>query len=704
MFNTDAVKMFKRKCENEIEGDLPNINTFNSYGLKLQKLLTDHGALTKSTLVTEEYKKSKLAKQSLIDAFRKHYPNENIKPDSDLHEEFLKFIGLVKSNILPPKETFKNGKYKTAAAPFPLAFDIFERNRKNLRIHFYDDQVYDPVMTLMNHGELLRYVGDKYKYLIADEAQDINGIQAQLIKFIAGSKTSVMVVGDEDQSIYEWRGADSEYLAKTFFIDYPGAVRYNLSYTFRYGHELSILANHLISNNANRNDKFCISHESTPKTSVSCLGFDESADITNEIINHHQSGISYSKMAILVRTYGISFPIEVELIKNNIPYHIYGRKTLVEIREVASLLAILHLARGLSNTNLDDDVLLVLYRNALSFPTLYLNSTEIESITRSVIKNEASISEAIRNVSSKKEEEYKRDHLNVRADILDIFCSGHFSEESPGTILETFWDNVDLTNAVKKSAASTDEANKSIETAKSFLELSKRYGSISSLFNALTPLITLKEKEIPKIPHVWIGSIHKSKGEEWDIVFVPGLSCVSFPADYADIQADRRLCYVAFTRAAKYLYICHPEDQEFSESLAISNWDGERKKSTVSRFLWESKISISKYAADCINKNTQPSPNVNSKNPSIVNRYFKNVVTSEGWEIPIRHDNRISEPTMSYGQPSKVLRKGVRVKHDIFGIGTVTKCDDGKLVTVLFDREDSGIRVLVINHANLKIL
>jgi DNA helicase-2/ATP-dependent DNA helicase PcrA len=694
MFNTDAVKMFKRKCEKEIESGLPEINTFNSYGVKLQNLLIDYGALIRSELVTEEYKKNTLAKKSLIEAYKRSY-NKDIRPDPKLQEDFLKFIGLVKSNILSPKETFKKGRYKHEAAVFPMAFDIFEKYRKIQKIHFYDDQLYDPITTLMNNPRLLRYVEDKYKYLIADEAQDINGIQAQLIKFVSGSKTSVMVVGDEDQSIYEWRGADPEYLTNTFFIDYPGALRYNLSYTFRYGHELSILANHLISNNKNRNDKFCISHESTPETIITCLGLDEATDIANEVTRNHEAGISYSQMAILVRTYGISFPIEIELIKNNIPYHIYGRKTLVQIREVASLLAILYLARGSSNITVENDVLLELYKDALSFPTLYLNSAEAASITRSVINNDMSISEAIRNVASNKEEDYKKNHLNARADMLDIFCSGDFSKDSPSTILEAYWDNVDLSGAVTKSASSIDEANKSIETAKSFLELSKRYDSISSLFNELNPLITLKEKEIPKEPHVWIGSIHKSKGEEWNIVFVPGLSYASFPSEFADIQAERRLCYVAFTRAVKHLYICHPKDKDFSESLTIDNSDMESEKSTVSCFLWESRVSLTKYAADCIKSNTGPSSSVKSKSPDIVNRYFQSISVPENWEIPVRYQHRISEST------KKTLRVGMRVRHHIFGAGTVTKSDDGRLVTVLFDDKSSGSRIFVIKSANL---
>ena len=116
-------------------------------------------------------------------------------------------------------------------------------------------------MAMLADDELAAWVADRVEHIIVDEYQDINEAQQQLLKILAGKRARVMVVGDVDQCIYEWRGARPEYITSRFQLDFPKPDNYQLSYTFRYGHQLSLAANHLIAGNRKRDQKLCISHE-----------------------------------------------------------------------------------------------------------------------------------------------------------------------------------------------------------------------------------------------------------------------------------------------------------------------------------------------------------------------------------------------------------------------------------------------------------
>src|SRR5690606_20536519 len=125
-------------------------------------------------------------------------------------------------------------------------------------------QIYDPVKMMLRQPDAQRYVSDKIDFLIVDEAQDMNGIQIALLRILAGSRAKVMLVGDEDQCIYDWRGSRPDYLTRGFEKDFRNATRYTLPHTFRFGHCLSLAASQLITRNANRNPKISISSEGTP--------------------------------------------------------------------------------------------------------------------------------------------------------------------------------------------------------------------------------------------------------------------------------------------------------------------------------------------------------------------------------------------------------------------------------------------------------
>ncbi|WP_284215158.1 UvrD-helicase domain-containing protein, partial [Pseudomonas aeruginosa] len=165
----------------------------------------------------------------------------------------------VKSSTHSPEEVFETRQYGPITQGYVEAFRLYEEHRAQLKVRFFEDQLYDPVKLMLRQPATQRYVQNRVDHLIVDEAQDMNGIQIALLKILAGDRAKVMLVGDEDQAIYDWRGAEPDYLIRGFEQDFPEATRYTLPHTFRFGHMLSIAASQVISCNTNRNPKISIS-------------------------------------------------------------------------------------------------------------------------------------------------------------------------------------------------------------------------------------------------------------------------------------------------------------------------------------------------------------------------------------------------------------------------------------------------------------
>ena len=187
---------------------------------------------------------------------------------------------------------------------------------------------------MLADSELAAWVTDRVDHIIVDEYQDINESQQQLLKILAGSRAKVMVVGDVDQCIYEWRGARPEYITTRFQLDFPNPENYQLSYTFRYGHQLSLAANHLIAGNKKRDRKLCISHETNPKTIITCLEEQKKHPAISVLSEWREKNRSLRDAVVLVRLFAQSVPVELALLEAGIPYRLEGNAQVFDCSEV----------------------------------------------------------------------------------------------------------------------------------------------------------------------------------------------------------------------------------------------------------------------------------------------------------------------------------------------------------------------------------
>ncbi|NCT87032.1 ATP-dependent helicase [Stenotrophomonas acidaminiphila] len=703
MFNRDAREAFQNRFEKAVRTKPPEIRTFNSMGNKIVNRFVQIGLLPDAQIVEKDYRRTKIAKDCFTQVFKSLNADDQA-PDKDLIDSFLQFLLLVKSDIRSPEEVFESGKYGKAAQGFVQAFHLFEKERGRLKIRFFEDQLYDPVKLMLRRPETQKYVTDKVDHLIVDEAQDMNGIQIALLRILAGKRAKVMLVGDEDQAIYDWRGAKPDYLIRGFESDFSNATRYTLPNTFRFGHTLSIAASHLITRNANRNPKISISAEDTPRTRVHCLSLSLGlTGIGEHIQNVLAEGTPPDDIAVLVRTYNLSVSIELELHQMGVPYFVYGRPPLTRIPEISALVGVLQLASGRWKRMSADEVHFII-RSLLQRPALYLDKVAAQQVIEQVMAHPEGISDAIRSVITPKTQKFQADQIRDRADLLEIIATSTQPDEKVIDVLESYLSGTDFEKSILKQSPTAEAADAILANVAAFKLIAARHeGSIEEFLEDIDPLIDSSNVEPPDEPHVWIGSIHRAKGAQWPVVFVPGLAARSFPRDNlddAEHEAERRLFYVASTRASEELYLAHPAEADFTSIIANITHTGVRSlASPVSPFLWEMDLALARHAAEAIETGGPFTP-VPVERPGIVNAYFKRFPFSKSWEYQRKPKVHRVAPTKQVDARS--MPPGTCVNHAVFGLGVVDKWIDQKIVRVIFDNGDS--RMLVAAQAPIEVM
>lgn len=701
MFNRDAAAGFRNRFEKMVGGPAPEIRTFNSMGFKIVNRFVQIGLLPEARIEEKDFRRTKIAKECFTRAY-KDLNGEDETPEKELIDAFISFLLLVKSDTRSPQEVFESGKYLKSAQGFVPAFHLFEKERGKRKIRFFEDQVYDPVMKMLRNPECQRYVADKVDHLIVDEAQDMNGIQIALLRILAGTRGKVMLVGDEDQAIYDWRGSKPDYLTRGFEKDFPDAVRYTLPHTFRFGHELSLAASHLITHNANRNPKISISADGTPRTRIRTLGLALGlTGLGDTVKSLLQSGIAPEDIAVLVRAYSMSVSLELELHYHNIPFFVYGRPPLNRIPEISALVGVLKLASG-EWRNLPQDEFNFVVRSLLSRPSLYLDKVAIDEIVGAVARLPDSLSEAIRGSITAGTKAFHADQIRDRADLLEIIATTTSPDASPAEVLDLYLQGSMFDRQIEKQSPTRESAEAVMANVSAFKLIASRHeGSISEFLEEIDPLIDSSRTEPPKDPHVWIGSIHRSKGAQWPFVLVPGLAASSFPREGLEaeqLEAERRLFYVAATRASEELYLAHPVDDQFQQASTTVGSDlVKTPASPVSRFLWEMDLALARHAAAAVERQGG-FDSVDVLRPGVANEYFKRWDFSQYWSYGTRKsEGKVREAEVEV--PAGALPPGARVRHPVFGAGKVDRWVDGRVVRVVFDSGDT--RMLVAGLSGL---
>ncbi len=710
MFNRSARDAFAHRLQQLMAGTglkAPDVRTFHSLGLRLIKSFTARKALPPSRLVTAEYLLEKMAREAVKKYALQAGGDEQWWSRENM-EEFLTFIDLVKAHTDTPHTIFRSYRFEDQLDYFSEAFNTFEAMRSSARIRFYADLIHEPVMAIRRDQQLADWVAGHVDHIIVDEYQDINEVQQQLLKAIAGSRAQVMVVGDVDQCIYEWRGAKPEYITSRFAGDFPGPVTYTLSTTFRYGHRLALAANHLIANNRLRDRKLCLARPDNPDTRILCLEETDPHPVIKVIGNWLESGRPLREAAVLVRLYALSVPVELALLEQNIPYRLSGHETVFSCPEIRALLGYLHLCAGDLDAAGERETAITRITAMLTNPHLWLRQDAIQALAAEILHNPGSAAKLIRGQANGVESTFLAGRITDLAAVWQ-----EVSRLPPSTpaavILEKVIRDTELYEHYRYSSRPAAAENK-IKTCRAFIRFARQGGLDVSRFLAEIELLARSSTE-PDNNALLITSIHRAKGLEWPLVILPGLEDGALPYRQEDdpegggnIEDERRLFYVAMTRASEQLCFIHPPDNRLQQrqksgdcSCPASTEDG---ACPASCFLYESNLDFSDRLGERIYQPKAGAGALQAADIATARRYVKAVDAA----VDLKRGRPAPEQAAAGQRPPLAINElgeGVMVEHAVFGTGIVVDADRGKgIVTIDFGK--AGSKNLVVKHAGLQ--
>ena len=638
-FTNKAAKEMKDRVINLIGMDAKSIqiSTFHSLGLRIIK--ENYAKLGyKSNFVI-------LDSDDTLTVIKKIMKELNLNPKFYNARDIRNKISSAKNEMMSPKEYAK------------VEFDrniisVYESYNSKLLINNsvdFDDLLILPIKLFKMYPDVLRYYQDKYKYVLIDEYQDTNEAQYIFTKMLCNNHKNIFVVGDNDQAIYAFRGANYKNILN-FEKDYPNAKVILLEENYRSTQNILDAANSVIKHNKMRKDKnlWC---NNDIGSKVKYLKTDSDKEeceyVSNKIKELHDSGISYEDMAILYRTNAQSRLIEEEMLKNGIPYRIVGSFYFYNRKEIKDLLCYLRLIN-----NHDDDVSLL---RVINTPKRGIGDKTIEALTNKANLNKTSLFEAI---DGGKELAFKNLILKMEQECENITLT-----DMVELVLKESGLREELVN--EKSL----EAEIRLENLEEFKSITKGYEeeygviSLTDFLNEVSLVSDISEHQDSN-NKVSLMTIHAVKGLEFDNVFIVGMEEGIFPhynsineGTLAAIEEERRLCYVAITRAKKNLWMLNARKRMLF---------GNTQLNMPSRFMDE----IDSRYIECENNKT-----------SIISK-ASNFVKG----------NMFRNDDVSYSV-------GDHVRHDEFGEGVVVAADK-TLVTIAFPHP-YGIKKMMAKHKSI---
>lgn len=561
-------------------------------------------------------------------------------------EAFLGFVDRIKSDLLPAETVWMNGDWDSKYQWFIDIYPTYEKARAKRQKRFFSDLIYDPVQIMQNDDRAVKSVANRLSHIIVDEYQDICESQQALVRFVAGDKARVMVVGDDDQTIYTWRGAKPSYILRDFERDFPGAAVYKLTRTWRYGHTLSCAANYVITGNIDRADKLCISGEHAPSTDVA-IEFEEAdgSKLLDIVRGWLDQGGKITDIAILVRTYSKSAFSQFALLQSGVPFRLEGGDdaSVLDNQWVVALLGWLSLAAGRLAVRPfagePDNGSVYELRKVLDTPKLGLSREGTFNLCKTVLSHPGNMdgfAQFVRTGLAQQEGSLSEKILQRGKLWKKVRSLASVPGIETYDLLEQLVVALSIHKSIYKNANSPEDADDQwslIQAFLSYVKANSQGRSLAQFLDHIRDLKTFSEKAKVSTEALHMTSIHRSKGLEWPCVIMIGLSQGAFPLkpkkkldDFRlalHLEDERRLFYVAMTRARKMLYMLCPPD------ALLHQWHRAGKSGfppdlrsdglSASQFLYECNLYLAKTMPVFLKRNMS----LNAGSPEVYNAYLE---------------------------------------------------------------------------------
>lgn len=547
----------------------------------------------------------------------------------------------------------------------------YEKQMKELDMLDFEDLLIKVYELFTTHEEVLFKYQERFKFILVDEFQDTNLIQYKIIKLIAMKYQNIFVVGDDDQSIYSFRGTNYENI-NLFKEDFPLYQKFTLTQNYRSSQNILNYTNRLISKNVNRESKELFSEIVGNNDDVVLFQAFDERDEVEYVINQIQvmkSGLnSYKDFAILYRSSMLLRNFELGLIRHQIPYKVFGGLSYLRRREIKDIIAYFKL---LINNN---DI--VSFKRIINVPGRGIGAQTIEKLEKFKKDNGYNIFEAIDN-SSKLFTTQKYNSLKMFKELIFKYRE-KLEYTDLLTLFDEFVNEINYLQYLKDEAVSEDDYRDRFNNLSEFKSIlwsvensgeitTSRMERLKDAFDSalLSDEYLQNQKEDPN--GVTVSTIHSVKGLEYKYVFLVGFEENIFPNNYRieslyDLEEERRIAYVAMTRAKEKLFLTCAEKRLMYGSLI---------KNEPSRFLLEA------YGTSSINKD----------------KYVEAETVNEVKSLDFK-ENNLSKKEDKHNDTDYNISDVII--HKAFGEGIILDINNG--IGSIFFNEDKKMRKILLNH------
>ena len=712
-FTNKAANEMKERITNLIGESAKDIwmGTFHSICVKILRRFIDRIGFDSSFIIFDTSDQKTLVKGCLRDL--------GIDDKMFTDRSVLSEISNAKNEMLEPDQyqIRANGDFRKEK--IATVYELYQKRLKENNAIDFDDIINYTIKILLENPDIMEYYSNKFKYVLVDEYQDTNKSQFTLVTMLASKHGNITVVGDNDQGIYSFRGADISNILN-FEKDFPGTKIIKLEQNYRCTGNILKAANAVIKNNEVKYKKELWTQNeegNLPKVYQAKNEYDEGAYVVEQIEHlKREEYYKYSDFAILYRMNTQSRAIEDILRRENIPYKIIGGLKFYERKEIKDIIAYLRLIQN-GNDNLS-------LKRIINEPKRGIGKTSLDKVEQLSIQTGISMYEIIKDA-----EQYglNRVYLNSREFVNCIEELKAKKEELPiSELIKQTLKKSGYTKALENE--NTIEAENRIENLDEFLTVAIEFeeqeaeNTLSAFLEGITLSSDIDNLEDDE-EYVTLMTLHSAKGLEFPVVFLVGMEEGIFPgyksiSEPTELEEERRLCYVGITRAKEHLFLTCSKQRTIFGSTSynpVSRFLGEIPEDLLDGYEEafgetsnkEEMFQDSKYSWTYGSKN-----NGNIKSYKITESKEPVAATSKTGNTNNQFLFRTAESFLNNLASKKTTtqdlskyKAGLRIFHKKFGEGTISKVEpEGEDLKVDINFDKVGHKRLMAKFANLEII
>ena len=687
-FTNKAANEMRERVEETLESDASDmwISTFHSCCVRILRKDINRIGYNRSFVIYDSADQVTLVKDCLKEL--------NLNDKVFEPKMIISTISGAKDKLYDPKQFKAMHMNDNRMSKIADVYALYQDRLKRNSALDFDDLIFKTVELLKSDKEVLDYYRNRFKYIMVDEYQDTSKAQYELIKILAKEHQNICVVGDDDQSIYGWRGADIRNILE-FEKDYDDVHVVKLEQNYRSTQIILDAANTVISNNIGRKRKRLWSEKKDGeliKIQVAQDEIEESDFVADMIAKiSREQNRSYKDFAVLYRANAQSRSVEDALNRSQIPYNIYGGTKFYERKEIKDLIAYLRVIQ-----NPQDDISI---KRIINVPRRGIGLRTIEKIEDRASLKQESIYSVLIDIETNSEISTKaRNSISEFVDNV-IGTLRTMREVYPvSKLIEKVIESIDYYGYIDELyKGDKEEAEERKDNVKEFISVAMEFEQNSEekdLETFLTGVaLTSESSEEEEIDKVSLMTIHTSKGLEFPVVFIVGMEDGLFPIARAvrsmsdsEIEEERRLCYVGITRAKEILYLTLTQKRTLY---------GKTNPSIASRFMEE-------LPKECIERlnSAEKELSYSKANYNVLDKYkqkYMNTINKTAVAKQVNATIKSNEKETNIDD----IKPGARVHHPKFGVGTVVGMM-GTDVTIAFEQQ--GIKKINKEYTTLDVL